>query len=450
MLMSFRLFATGMLCAAALCAAAAPAYAQLAPSRLPRPSRTLFGGSQKPSDAQLTLRASFGAGYDNDLTKAIPGIGRPPLRDGGFSLANTTLSYVVDHDKLKANFAFAARARYYPNTPILATYNGGGSLSAALSETTSMATSVHIGSYLSNVAIFGGDAYGSDPYNAGMVLIPMDTNPFTDGQTYGSLFADVSMSHEFATRVHGGAHYSYYSNNAWSGGLGGQYGAQTAGAGVTVDIAKGFGARLGYSYSGAGFGAANTGAPGYHGQSIDGGLTYSQALSLTRKSSLSFSTGMSAVTDQTLHIRYFMTGAANYSYEIGRSWSMNAAYNRSVDFFQVLAQPTFTDRVSGSIGGGIGRRVQVAAGGGIIKGTIGVTPNAPGYVAADAGGGVRFGLVRNLALSVNYSFYHYNFDQNAILPPGLLRTMDRQSIRLSLDVWAPLWEHARRNANVAR
>src|SRR4051812_33752600 len=106
--MSFRLFATGMLCAAALCVAAAPAFAQLAPSRLPRPARTLFGGAQKPSDAQLTLRASFGAGYDNDLTVVQPGIGRPPLRDGGFSLANTTLSYVVDHQKVRANFAFAA------------------------------------------------------------------------------------------------------------------------------------------------------------------------------------------------------------------------------------------------------------------------------------------------------------------------------------------------------
>jgi hypothetical protein len=63
---------------------------------------------------------------------------------------------------------------------------------------------------------------------------------------------------------------------------------------------------------------------------------------------------------------------------------------------------------------------------------------------------VRFGLVRNLAVSLNYSFYHYEFDNSALLPPGMLRTMDRQSVRISLDVWAPLYERARRNANVAR
>jgi hypothetical protein len=447
--MRFRFLATGMLFAAAL-AAAAPAYAQLAPSRVPRPSRTLFGGGQKPAEQKLTVQAAFGAGYDNDLTKPVPGIGRPPLRDGGFSLANSSLNYVIDQDKVRANFTFAARARYYPNTPVLSTYSGGGSLSTAFTDKTSMNASVHVGSYLSNMAIFGGDAYSNDPFSTGMVLVPMDTNPYTDGQTYGSLFTDVSLGHEFSKRIHGGANYAYYSNNAWSGGVGGQYGAQTAGMGISVDIAKGFGARLGYSYSGAGFGGANNGSNAYHGQSFDGGLTYGQSLSVTRKSSLSFSTGMSAVTDQSLDVRYFATGSANYSYELGRSWSMNASYNRSVNFYQILGQPTFIDQLSGGLGGGIGRRVQVSAGGGIVKGIIGTTKSAPGYVAANAGGGVRIGLARSLAFSVNYSFYHYNFDNGAVLPPGMLRTMDRQSVRISLDVWAPLYERARRNANVAR
>jgi hypothetical protein len=447
MLMNLRLLAMGMLFAAAL-AAAAPAFAQLAPSRLPRPSRTLFGGQQKPASQRLVLNASFGAGYDNDLTKAIPGIGRPPLRDGGFSLANTSLSYDIDHDKVRANFAFQAHTRYYPNTPMLFTYSGGGSLSAAFTENTSMSTAIHTGSYLNNMAIFGGDAYSPNTLSAPLVLVPIDTSPISDGTNYGSLFADVQVSHKFSKRVSGGASYAYYSNNAWSGGLGGQYGAQTASGGINVDLAKGFGARAGYSFSGAGFGVSDSTA--YQGHSFDGGLSYGQALSLTRKSSLSFATGMSAVTDQSFNVKYFATGSANYGYELGRSWSLNVNYNRSVNFYQMLAQPVFTDQLSGGLGGGIGRRFQVSAGGGLIRGTIGIITNAPGYVAANAGAGVRIGLARNLGFNVYYSYYHYQYDNGAVLPPGLLRSMDRQSVRVALDVWAPLYERARRNANVAR
>jgi hypothetical protein len=158
---------------------------------------------------------------------------------------------------------------------------------------------------------------------------------------------------------------------------------------------------------------------------------------------------MTTVSDKDFNTRFFAGGMVNFQYEIGRSWDLGLHFDRAVNFYQMLGQPTFYDTLNAEISGGIGRRVQISGGAGLIKGTIGVVSGAPGYKAGNAGAGVRFGLSRNIGLSVNYAYYNYRYDSDAALPPGLLASMERQVVRVSLDVWAPLFERARR-ANATR
>jgi hypothetical protein len=325
-------------------------------------------------------------------------------------------------------------------------YNGGGSVTVALGKHGSMTGTAHAGSYLDTAAIFGGDAYSGTPFTSQVPLVPI-SDVFPDGSTYNSLSGGVQVGYEVNARVSMYGGYVYYSNNAFSGAAS-LYGAQTANGGISVSLGKGFGLRAGYGYTGSSFGSA-PGLPTYSGHSFDGGLTYGQSLSLTRRSSLSFSTSLSSITDQNLNTRVFAGGTASFTYEIGRSWDVGVHYNRGVDFYQMLGQPTFSDSVDASISGGIGRRVQVSGSVGVIRGTVGVASGSPSYDATNAGGGMRVGFTRNLGLSVNYAYYRYQYASSIILPPGLLSTRESQVVRVSFDVWAPLYERARR-ANATR
>ena len=445
--MRLRLTTIGMLAAAAV-ATAVPAFAQLPPVRAARPAKTVFGAGLKPASERLTIGASFGAGYDDDLTVVPPGFATP-VHSGEFASAITNLRYMIDRDTLRGGLSLGAAIRYYgQNQAPIGIYNGGGDVTYALSKKTSMTANFRAGSYLNTASIFTGDAFSVDPFQSNVPFVPIDT-AFPDGSTYNSLYADVGLGHQFSTRVSASGSYTYYANNAWSGTATTTYGAHSGRGGVTVDLGKGFSARAGYAYTGGGLGLINGVTPAYSGHSFDGGVSYSNAISLSRRSSLSFSTSMTTISDQNANTRFFAGGTVTYTYEIGRSWDTGVHYSRGVDMYQILGQPTFSDQVDFNIGGGIGRRVQVAGGAGYIRGTVGVSAGAPPYDATHGGAGVRIGLARNFGLSINYAYYRYEYDSSIPLPPGLLSSMERQVFRISFDVWAPLYERARR-ANATR
>jgi len=442
--MTVRLMTIGMLSAAALLVAT-PVFAQLPPARAARPARTLFG-QVKPASERLTVGASFAGGYDDDLTAVIPG--EPPVRSGQFLSAVANAGYTIDKEKVRGDLSFSAGARYYGDgSPPLTTYNGGGSVSVSLSKNASMTGTIHTGSYLDIASIFGGDAYGSNPFSSSVPLVPIESGIYPDGNPYDSFHGGIQFGYQVNARVNVGGGYSYYANNAFTSASH-LYGSQSASGAITVDLGKGFGLRAGYGYTDGGFGTA-AGVPTYSGHSFDGGLTYGQSLSVTRRSTLSFATSVSSVTDQTLEVRVFAGGTASFTYEIGRSWDAGVHYSRGVNFYQLLAQPTFSDTLTAGIGGAIGRRIQVSGTAGVIFGTVGVAGGSPGYDTANASGGMRVGLSRHIGLSVNYAYYRYQYDSSVILPPGMSNSRENQVVRVSFDVWASVYERARR-ANATR
>ena len=52
---------------------------------------------------------------------------------------------------------------------------------------------------------------------------------------------------------------------------------------------------------------------------------------------------------------------------------------------------------------------------------------------------VQFALSRMVALTGDYSYYKYSFDRSEGLPPGFLQQLARQSIRVGLTLWLPLF-----------
>ena len=50
---------------------------------------------------------------------------------------------------------------------------------------------------------------------------------------------------------------------------------------------------------------------------------------------------------------------------------------------------------------------------------------------------------------VSYSIFRYSFEEGVVLPVGVPYSVNRQSVRATISVWAPLLNTSRR-ANAAR
>ena len=89
---------------------------------------------------------------------------------------------------------------------------------------------------------------------------------------------------------------------------------------------------------------------------IDVGLDYRRALSLTRRTSIGFSTGSTIVTvpvegSTNGQLQYRVVGDVGLQHEIGRTWLARLAYNRGVGFAEAFNQPVFADGVNLSVSG---------------------------------------------------------------------------------------------------
>jgi hypothetical protein len=278
--------------------------------------------------------------------------------------------------------------------------------------------------------------------------VPGDTGAFTTGDTYRGLGASANYDHKLTAKLSATAAYSYYANDSWSSTVtNGRYDSQYGRAGVRYGLGQGLGLRAGYGATFGGF--ASTGQSGYRSRSIDAGADYNKSLSRTRKSTLSFSTGFTGILDQVSKTYYYFVASVNFTHEIGRSWSAYAGVNRNVDFYQTLGQPIITDWMSAGLSGLIGRRINVNGGVSWYQGSV-VTTGSKAYDSANAYARVQWGFSRIFALGADYTYYRYGFTNTVlIVPPGFLRQTDRQTVRVSLVVWAPLVTQAR-SANASR
>jgi len=267
----------------------------------------------------------------------------------------------------------------------------------------------------------------------------------TGRQEYLSLDSNVVLNHAMSRRVTFNAQYNFgKSETAYtlldatdSSMLFTRHGAY---AGLRFEVARGLGVRMGYGYSDGSYSASPTRGRTHN---IDAGLDYSRALSISRRTTFSFTTGSAALTngDST---SYQFVGTANLAHEIGRSWLASAAYDRSFRFVDTLLQPAFYDSFGVSLGGLISRRVQFQSGVRGVIGTLGYEADASSEFDTYQGyTGISFALNRFMQVGTDYSYYRYRFDQRALLPLGVPHNVDRQSIRAQLSFWAPLMTRRR-------
>jgi hypothetical protein len=439
-------------------AVSVPAFAQTFQPRQTRPEWGIFASGVSNTGQKLVLTASFGGGYEDDLTKpaAAPVASADPAEptaspfySGPFGSLGANLKYSVDKKSVQGDVQFGAFGRNYRQMtdPLIGTYSASGNLSFAFGESATLSTNYYAGQYLQNLAPFGYNS-GSGWGTPGVPNAPGDPGVVTTGDTYRGLGASANYHQKVTTNLAITAAYAFYGNDSWSSvASNGRYDSQYVNAGVRYSLAKGLGLRAGYGTTVAGFGPADQ--TNYRSRNIDVGVDYNKSLSLTRKSRLSFSTGLSGIVDPANQTHYYFVGNATFTHEIGRSWSFFAGVSRNTDFYQTLGRPTVTDWANVGLGGLIGRRVNVQGFVSWYSGSA-VATGAKVYDSTNATASVQVALNRILAIGADYSYYRYGFADNVlVVPPGFVRQTDRQAIRVSLNVWAPLVTKARR-ANASR
>ena len=442
--MTKPLFLTSCLAAAAL-ATAEPASAQMtSPQPRPeRPYRGLFGGGVSAVEQRLVANLSFGGGYDDDLLAESGGAPSTPTtsqsrRGGPFGSAETGLSYNFGVERFTFNANYGMQGRFYRDLPstFLAGHSVGAGVAIDVTESTKVSGNTSVSYQPFYNAAFLPPVF--DPAMGALTL--HDPAISYVRRKYFSRTSGLSVSHALTGRTSISGSYSFQSSGvvAEEG-----YASRSYGASLSHGIGKGLSARAGYYANEAFF--VDTGVRRRSRfSSIDAGLDFTKALSLTRKTHLGFSTGTTAATDVSGQARYTFVGDVRLTRELGRTWSAGVSASRSMQFDPVVRDITLTDGVAASINGLINRRLQVQAGVGTSVGSAGFDNPNNGLMSSSASASLHYGISRYLGVGVQYTYYYSSYEAGVDLPFGWPRTLDRQSFSANVNLWAPLMTRTRR------
>jgi len=439
--------------------AAAPAFAQT--PRESRPYRGLFGSSKGGStDQRLTVSFNVGGGYDDDVLAAENAGGTLPADSPSSTIGDLSgsLSYGLSRSRATFFAQLSGGGSYYAalSNPWVTSQSAatGGAFELSSKTSFSMTAAVTRQSMYYLTALpsvpdplgpppIDPEAIVSDPFAPEPApVLPISTDPVlgTRDSAYTTFGVNGGLGHTFNRRIAGSLHFQYEDSQQPSLE---DFKRQTAGGGLSIGLTKGLSARLGYSIAQADWGGED-GQDRLH--QIDAGIDFNHALSLTRRTTLAFRTGTAMLKDE-IRTHVHVTGNAQLTRELGRTWTANAVYNREVSFLEVFREPVFSDSVSGGFGGLFNRHVQFQANIGTSFGSVGFTGVDNAFTNYFTSASLRFGFTRNLGLSLTYSFYHYRFEDGVDLPAGYRPETDRHSVRLSLNFWSTLFERRRSNAS---
>ena len=254
---------------------------------------------------------------------------------------------------------------------------------------------------------------------------------FVEYHTYTS--GNAAFTQRLTRRVSLLMSYGFQQSNSGSGArnLDGQNGS----AAVGITIGKGLGLRLGYGFNEAGYSNQET----YRTRNIIAGLNFNRALSITRSTSLTFSSGSSAVVYQDTNY-YRLDLNVALLHELGRTWTAEARYNRNISFDEAFRSPVPYDGFTIGVPGMFSRELSFHSALGTVAGALGMAPGSNAFDTYYARSGVIWGLSRTLGLGLDYTYYRYRFDGQTLLPPGLVRQADRQQLRAYATVRAALYK----------
>jgi hypothetical protein len=281
----------------------------------------------------------------------------------------------------------------------------------------------------------------------GQVVSPTRQISVLNG-SYWTYASGASISQQVSRRSTVSATYSYDVANFT--GLAGNYEQQAAALRYAHGITRSLGWHAGYSYTEARFGGQPT---GYRARGLDAGLDFNRSLSLTRRTQVGFSTGLSAIDSNVAlpldrkGTQYGVTGAAWLNREIGRTWNAVVSYNRNVAFFESLRAPYFYDSLSVGFGGLMSRRVGLRSSAGATYGDVGRTTESREsnrFVTGVADTTLSIAITRYSAVGLQYAYLFYSLDNPNAFWTTYAPDLSRHIVLVSVKAWMPIIERGRR------
>jgi len=419
-------------------------YAQM--PQVQRPYRGLFGGNpNRPHSLDLT--AIVNGGWDDNATMNDPGGGvvvDPRFRlQSWWAGLSVGLSYGHHRDRWSVSANAATTGRYYVDQGKFSAFNYSvaAGLSAELNSRTTLQltqTAAYLPYY--QLGLFQ-PVY--EPDVGELPAVPPDLALY-DNPSWRFDTA-VGLSRELSRRSDLSVSYNYgLTNYERPGSV--DASTQSAGARYSYSLTAGLALRVGYRYTRGNYvyDVTTLASRPVEWHDIDTGLSFGRALSISRKTTVSFSVGSSLIetvqpaTGDTTR-RFDVVGNAGLTHQFGRSWALGVFYNRGVGFPSGLAQPTVYDAVSGRLSGLLTDRSSCDVFAGWSSGTVGVGAAASNpYDTAAVGVGYQYALTANLAATARYTYYRYFFENGAFIPPGMSQDLGRNSVWFGLSVWVPL------------
>jgi hypothetical protein len=439
------------------------ASAQEAQAQQRRPDQAIFRGDRQGTDSGnvLLLTGSVFESYDDNLVgeQAVGSVtGDPRFQTGGFySGADAALSYRKRTNRVGFGANGGAALQYYPrlNDLTQSSYHLGTDLSAIRGRRTFQAA--QSASWLPYLSLDIVPVEAAAPTLSPAVTDPgtVFSPPLAGNQDLG-VFSRSSTSYQtglgysqaFGRRSSFGLHYGLIvsdlstdaSDPAGLSNLKSQAGRGT----LNVPISRNMTLGSGYGYQDAEYDTSE-GEKRTRNHDVDVGLQYLRALSPSRSIGFRVGSGLSVLQrDEDNHPElrgkkyYQALGSAGFTYMFHRTWSATADFRRGLQLFQGLSQPFFANDLGANLSGTFSRRIDFLAGVRYAEGIVGLDTTSRGYSTRTASVRIRYAISRTVALSGAYTYYSYNFSQEAQLPEGIVRELDRQVVRAGLTFGIPL------------
>ena len=402
---------------AVLCAAQVSVWAQT----------PLGAGNEQP----LNVSASTYAGYDTDITTRAT---RPSSVDtnADTSAFNTgvSLSMVYGHRTPKIGFYTMGSSdfRYYraAETVTAPLATGSAGLDAALGRRLRFVGSVQ-SSYLPRFQLSVLPSTSSVPTEQPQPTMDYGISSYDVVSYLGTAGLSYQLDSRSAlTASYGRGQFKYLGQDY-------ELNTRTMGAGYSRKMTRYATLQLGYSEQGGDYVTGlGPNQQTIKQRTIDAGVHYSRPLSLSRRTTVGFSTGSTAL-DNGRETFYTVTGSANLNHQLSRTWNLGVGYARRVGLVGGFTEPIMSDSISVRAGGSLGNRVYVSTSAGYANGAVGMASRGRNYDSTQASSNINIPITRRrLSFFGTYFYYRHSFEQSVSLPIGLVPHMSRHGVRAGL------------------
>lgn len=435
----------------ALGPAAADVSAQMRPQPA-RPYRGLFGGGQPSPDpnrtrTELTLMAGVTAGYDDNIA-GTEGPGSIELADvdqsGYAGLAQVGLTFFHGKAARSISADVQANGGYY-STGVNNLLEPGVAASVAASTTAGRRNTLGARYGVSSQPQFAFGTFAGLAPDVGPDALPTSDPVFglVDRRTL-TWSAGASLQRQWSRRDTMSVDYAFnvqeFTGDVSAGGRN-----HSTAVRHERTLSRWASVRGSYGYRWGRFSDFGGRNRPTREHAIEGGPSFSRRLSATRQLTLGFQFGATYVESERVddgeRYQYWTpSGGASVALSLGQTWSTGANYSRRLNVLDGLTgQSYFTDSVTASLGGLLGRRVSLSLSAGYANGRTSAASGRDSTYSNYTGGvGVGIALSRHVQAVVDYYYYTYRYSNPGDLPPGFPARYDRNAVRIGISTWIPL------------